>query len=245
VDSKENGDERACERINVTGRRLDTAERGRTMSLKSPVEDLERADPAPATTPSPPAAIITMTDSFSPVPVAGLLGPQRHGTDPDDVLGGTTVPAETRSILTKRRGSGASLPEGVTRRMEAGFGTPLDHVRVHADAEADGLTRQLQATAFTLGSDIYFSRGSYAPTTGPGQRLLAHELAHVAQQSAGTGGSGSGLTVGHAADPAEAQADAMADTVLRSLRLTAGAELRRSHLRRWSAGTGAAEHSAT
>jgi hypothetical protein len=121
--------------------------------------------------------------------------------------------------------------------MEAGFGTPLDHVRVHADAEADGLTRQLQARAFTLGSDIYFSRGSYAPTTGPGQRLLAHELAHVAQQSAETARGGSGLTIGHAADPAEAQADAMADTVLRSLRLP-GAELRRSHIRRWSAGTG-------
>ena len=107
------------------------------------------------------------------------------GTRPADELGGTAVPAETRSILTRRRGSGHTLPEGVARRMEAGFGTPLDHVRVHADTEADGLTRQLQATAFTLGSDIYFSRGSYAPTTGPGQRLLAHELAHVAQQSAG------------------------------------------------------------
>src|SRR6478752_9651145 len=205
------------------------------MSLKSPVEDLERSDPAPATSSSPPAATVTVTDSFSPVPVAGLLGPQPHATDPDDVLGGTTVPAETRSILTRRRGSGASLPEGVTRRMEAGFGTPLDHVRVHADAEADGLTRQLQARAFTLGSDIYFSRGSYAPTTGPGQRLLAHELAHVAQQSSGAGSGGSGLTIGHAADPAEAQADAMADTVLRSLPGVDRAELRRSSVGGWSA----------
>jgi hypothetical protein len=58
-------------------------------------------------------------------------------------------------------------------------------------------------------------------------------LAHVAQQSAVTGGGGGGLTVGHAADPAEAQADAMADTVLRSLRVP-GAELRRSTIRRWS-----------
>src|SRR6478752_8829587 len=206
------------------------------MSLKSPVEDLERSDPAPATSSSPPAATVTVTDSFSPVPVAGLLGPQPHATDPDDVLGGTTVPAETRTILTRRRGSGALLPEGVTRRMEAGFGTPLDHVRVHADSEADGLTRQMQATAFTLGSDIYFSRGSYAPTTGPGQRLLAHELAHVAQQSSGTGSGGSSLTVGHAADPVEAQAETMADTVLRSLRLTNDAQLRRSNIRRWSAG---------
>ena len=205
------------------------------MSMKCPVEDRERAGPLPTNAPSQPAAVAATTDLFSPVPVAGLLGPPIRRTDhPDDVLGGAAVPAQTQSILTRRRGSGASLPEGMTRRMEAGFGTPLDHVRVHADAEADGLTRQMQATAFTLGSDIYFSRGSYAPSTGPGQRLLAHELAHVAQQSAGTAGGGSGLTIGHAADPAEAQADSMADTVLRSLRLTTGAELRRSSLRRWS-----------
>jgi hypothetical protein len=204
------------------------------MTMKGPVAAQERAEPASVDALRPPAAITAMADEFAPVPVAGLLGPQLHRTyQPDDVLGGAPVPAETRSILNRRRGSGAALPEGVARRMEAGFGTPLDHVRVHADAEADGLARQLQATAFTLGSDIYFSRGSYAPTTGRGQRLLAHELAHVAQQSAGTGGGGAGLTIGHAADPAEAQADAMADTVLRSLRLS-GAELRRSAIRRWS-----------
>jgi hypothetical protein len=193
----------------------------------------DRARPAPEAVPSRPPVNLTIVDEFAPVPVPGLLVHRTH--DSDDVLGGAAVPAETRSILSRRRGSGASLPVGVAQRMEAGFDTPLDHVRVHADAESDGLARQMQATAFTLGSDIYFSRGSYAPTTGAGQRLLAHELAHVAQQSAGTGGGGGGLTIGHAADPAEAQADAMADTVLRSLRSAAtGAELRRSAIRRWS-----------
>jgi len=198
--------------------------------------DRDRERPAPEALPSPPLASPAVVDEFAPVPVPGLLGPRVHRThDNDDELGGTAVPADTQSILTRRRGSGASLPAGVAQRMEAGFGTPLDHVRVHADAEADGLTRSLQATAFTLGSDIYFSRGSYAPATGAGQRLLAHELAHVAQQSSGTGRGAGGLTIGHAADPAEAQADAMADTVLRSRRLGRdGAELRRSHIRRWS-----------
>jgi len=195
---------------------------------RAAANETEVLPPAPTTAPE--------VDSFAPVPVPGLLGPRLHRVhDSVDELGGAAVPAETRSILTRRRGSGASLPDGVARRMEAGFGTPLDHVRVHADSEADGLTRQMQATAFTLGSDIYFSRGSYAPTTGPGQRLLAHELAHVAQQSSGAGSGGSGLTIGHAADPAEAQADAMADTVLRSLPGVDRAELRRSSVGRWSA----------
>ena len=204
------------------------------MTVKAPEQVHERAS-AEAEVLPPAPTMAPEVDSFSPVPVPGLVGPQLHRVhDSADELGGAAVPTETRSILTRRRGTGAALPEGVARRMEAGFGTPLDHVRVHADTEADGLTRQLQATAFTHGSDIYFSRGSYAPSTGPGQRLLAHELAHVAQQSSGAGSGGSGLTIGHAADPAEAQADAMADTVLRSLRLTSGAELRRSSVRRWS-----------
>jgi outer membrane protein OmpA-like peptidoglycan-associated protein len=41
----------------------------------------------------------------------------------------------------------------------------------------------VQARAYTLGSDIVFGAGEYAPETAAGQRLLAHELAHVVQQS--------------------------------------------------------------
>jgi hypothetical protein len=117
--------------------------------------------------------------------------------------------------------------------MEEGFGVPLGDVRVHADGESGELARQMHSTAFTLGSDIYFSRGSYAPSTARGERLLAHELAHVAQQPSAS--SGQAVTVGHAADPAEAQADRMADTVLRTLGARDGAALRRRSLRRWAA----------
>ena len=192
--------------------------------------------------------------TFAPVPVAGLVGGLVDGligTAPvspalhrrradDDILGGTEVPASTQAVLSRRRGRGSSLPEGFARRMERGFGVSLGDVRVHTDGESGELARQMQSTAFTLGSDIYFSRGSYAPSTARGQHLLAHELAHVAQQSssAGSGGAGRPLTVGHAADPAEAQADRVADTVLRTLGTADGAALRRRSLRRWAASSG-------
>ena len=196
--------------------------------------DAERPDVA---VPTPAAE----AGSFAPIPVAGLVGTGPVSADvhrsraDGDVLGGTEVPAPTQAVLSRRRGRGSPLPQGFARRMEEGFGVPLGDVRVHTDGESGELARQVQSTAFTLGSDIYFSRGSYAPSTASGQRLLAHELAHVAQQPA-SAGSGQALTVGHAADPAEAQADQMAETVLRSLRDGDGSALRRRSLRRWAAG---------
>ena len=60
----------------------------------------------------------------------------------------------------------------------------LGAVRVHTDAEASSSARALGAKAYTFGSDVVFSPGSYQPGSRGGQELLAHELAHVVQQSA-------------------------------------------------------------
>ncbi len=56
-------------------------------------------------------------------------------------------------------------------------------VRVHTDAFAQNSARALNALAFTLGRDIFFDAGQYAPYTRAGEQLLAHELTHVLQQS--------------------------------------------------------------
>ena len=58
-------------------------------------------------------------------------------------------------------------------------------MRVHADAEADALSRAVDAEAFTTGRDVYFRAGAYAPDSPDGLRLLAHEAAHTVQQAAG------------------------------------------------------------
>jgi hypothetical protein len=65
--------------------------------------------------------------------------------------------------------------------MESRFGADFGGVRVHTDASASNLSRDLSATAFTFGHDIFFDEGRYRPDTTNGQRLLAHELAHTVQ----------------------------------------------------------------
>jgi hypothetical protein len=67
--------------------------------------------------------------------------------------------------------------------MEPRFGADFSGVRVHTDGEADQISQDLSARAFTTGSDIYFGQGEYRPSSTGGQELLAHELTHVVQQS--------------------------------------------------------------
>ncbi len=63
-----------------------------------------------------------------------------------------------------------------------GRGADFSRVRVHTDDRAAASARAVDAHAYTVGSHIVFDRGRYAPATPAGQRLLAHELAHVVQQ---------------------------------------------------------------
>jgi len=69
--------------------------------------------------------------------------------------------------------------------MESHLGHDFRDVRIHTDAAAAASARSLNARAYTFGHDIVFASGEYT-ATGTGLRLLAHELAHVVQQSAGT-----------------------------------------------------------
>jgi hypothetical protein len=69
------------------------------------------------------------------------------------------------------------------RRLESQTGHDLSQVRVHADKQAAISARALDARAYTVGSHIVFGEGEYAPKTTEGQRLLAHETAHVLHQT--------------------------------------------------------------
>lgn len=66
--------------------------------------------------------------------------------------------------------------------MESRFGYDFSQVRLHTDRRAAESALGKQARAFTSGNEIVFGREQYAPRTVSGQRLLAHELAHVVQQ---------------------------------------------------------------
>jgi len=55
-------------------------------------------------------------------------------------------------------------------------------VRIHADSRAAESARAMNALAYTVGRDVVFGPGQYAPATEGGRRLIAHELTHVLQQ---------------------------------------------------------------
>jgi hypothetical protein len=75
--------------------------------------------------------------------------------------------------------------------MESAFGRDFSGVRIHTDERAAEASAAMNARAFTVGGDISFGAGEYQPGTMIGDALIAHELAHVAQQ----GGSGTGQAI--------------------------------------------------
>lgn len=78
--------------------------------------------------------------------------------------------------------------------MEKRFGHDFAHVRVHADAAAARSAHAIQASAYTVGRHVVMGRDQFQPHTAPGMRLLAHELAHVAQQATFAPGTTESIT---------------------------------------------------
>jgi hypothetical protein len=101
--------------------------------------------------------------------------------------GSFTASADLSTRVQRLAGQGAPLPDGVRDDMERSFGTDLGGVRVHADAAAGRLSRDLGADAFTHGQHIAFAPGKYDPHGQAGRWLLAHELTHTIQQTGGGG----------------------------------------------------------
>jgi hypothetical protein len=121
-----------------------------------------------------------------------------------------TVHSDVQSTIDATRGGGASLDPGVAGKLSGDLGD-LSDVRVHTDDTADRLNRSVSARAFATGTDVYFAKGEYSPGSADGDRLIAHELAHVVQQR---GASASGpLTVSNPGDAMEREADQVADQV--------------------------------
>jgi hypothetical protein len=67
--------------------------------------------------------------------------------------------------------------------FEPRFGHDFSQVRVHTDGQAAESVRAVNALAYTVGRDVVFGGGQYAPGTKSGLRLLAHELTHTLQQA--------------------------------------------------------------
>ena len=105
---------------------------------------------------------------------------QRHCEN----CGGETSNTDLEHRLSASKGSGQPLSPSTRISMESAFGADFSHVRVHTGKEADSMSNDLNAQAFTTGNDIYFSEGKYDTGSKEGTGLLAHELTHTIQQGA-------------------------------------------------------------
>lgn len=120
------------------------------------------------------------------------------------------------TVVEQALRSGAQpLATGTRSFMEPRFGHDFSQVRVHADARSAEAARALSAHAFTVGQDVVFASGQYAPTTAEGQRLIAHELTHVVQQDVTSSHAQlrNGVALSDPSDPSE-QAAGIATEVI-------------------------------
>lgn len=114
-------------------------------------------------------------------------------------------------------GGGQPLDRDTRGFMESRLGHDFSDVRIHTDANASESAKSVQAHAYTVGNDIVFQGGQYAPDTAAGKRTLAHELTHVVQQRSGpvdgTPAPG-GITVSDPSDAFERAAERSADQAM-------------------------------
>ncbi|MDB4927878.1 MAG: hypothetical protein JWM10_362 [Myxococcaceae bacterium] len=94
-----------------------------------------------------------------------------------------TTRSRTAETPTQKTPGGAPLPTRQRGEAERAFGLSFEGVRVHQGGHAEELARAQGARAVTYGTEIFFRRGDYRPGTLHGDAILAHELAHVAQQA--------------------------------------------------------------
>jgi hypothetical protein len=104
-------------------------------------------------------------------------------------VGGETTQSSpaVESRINSLRDGGQPLPGSVSDFFEPRFGHDFSRVRVHSDAAAAQSAQDVSAKAYTAGHNIVFGAGQFVPGTQEGQRLIAHELTHVVQQSGSSG----------------------------------------------------------
>jgi hypothetical protein len=134
---------------------------------------------------------------IDPAPIRAL-SLQRRCTDCED----EELQRKTRNPQTEAPDSGLDAVAATLRRggrpldaatrgfFEPRFGRDFGDVRIHTDTQAAASARAVNALAYTVGRDVVFNSGQYAPHSDSGKRLLAHELTHVVQQ--GVSGTGAG-----------------------------------------------------
>lgn len=105
------------------------------------------------------------------------------GTCPQTKIRTATGAAVAGPVHEVLRSPGTPLGSGVRGFMQARFGHDFGRVRIHTDDTAAASARAIGALAYTVDQHVVFATGQYAPESRRGRAILAHELAHVVQQS--------------------------------------------------------------
>jgi hypothetical protein len=133
-------------------------------------------------------------------PLRGAL--QRKTQDPESA---EAAASGLDSVAATLRQGGRALDPATRAFLEPRFGVDFSAVRIHTGSQAAASARAINARAYTVGSDVVFDTGQYAPHHDSGRRLLAHELVHVVQQGAARAaspGAGSQAPAGRIASAA-------------------------------------------
>jgi Domain of unknown function (DUF4157) len=139
---------------------------------------------------------------------------------------GVDVPGQTSTILdVVGQGGGQPLDPMVRADMESQLGADFSDVRIHTDAKAASSAAAVSAQAYTVGHEVVFGHGAFAPASPEGRHRLAHELTHVQQQRKrpvpGTD-TGTGMLVSDPSDAFEQEAEATASRVVSGPQPVAG-----------------------
>jgi hypothetical protein len=150
----------------------------RTLAPKS--KAIRPARPAGAAQASPPLSgrRCDIRSILQPQTEGVIQAKERFGFTPD-------VTPAVAARIDALSGTGQPLPESTRQFFEPRFGADFAQVRVHSQGDAADLAHSLQAKAFTVGRNLVFGSGQYAPETAEGKKLMAHELTHVVQQGGG------------------------------------------------------------
>jgi|GEM_PF-3717240 len=95
---------------------------------------------------------------------------------------GAEATPEFSAKLNASKGGGQTLPGDTRAELEQRMSADFSDVKVHTGDEANTMSKDIHAKAFTHGQDIYFGENQYDPRSQGGKQLLAHELVHTKQQ---------------------------------------------------------------
>lgn len=146
--------------------------------------------------------------------------PEKEEEEEEKPIAAQELPTQTPYVspgldsrIQSLKGGGQSLPDSARSYFEPRIGYDFSQVRVHTDSQAAETARTVNAQAFTVGSEVVFVAGQFAPQTNEGRRLIAHELTHVVQQGGQMLSRPGNLRVTRPSDAAEREARAGAAAV--------------------------------